>query len=322
MKRILIFTSIMCLVILTSCNNPKLNDREISLFEDIIGTSINTDELINYIKKIHNYDKFDEYKEIKKCFLYKDVFLVVIESKGYNKNLKIAVAIDCKNDNIIEIRIIDHNETRHYVRDFENKWFTDRFKDKDTKINFTRVFLEAKNRSEVVAITGATKTTDGVIDSINLVNKLYRNYIKKSILLDLHKYEENEKIIIKHKLKNIKEITLNDIKKLKYYNRSINVISTKGTQLHKYKGARLNDILKLIKSEIDYSKVYVVGADGYYSCLTKSEVESENKVFIMYEESKKPLLGINNIINSMKLIVIGDDFGQRYTNYIVKIILD
>lgn len=322
MKKMLVSLSVMYLVMLIGCNQIKLNSNEISLFEEILKTNINRNELINYRDVINDYDGFHEYKNIRKCYLYNNKFLFVTNNKGYNKNLIIAVVIDCKSDNVDGIRIIDHNETKHYVRDFENKWFTNRFKDKDVGVCFKRVFLDVKNENEVIAITGATKTTDGVIDAVNLVCRLYKEYLKKSILLDLKNTIENGKIIIKYKFNKIGEITYEDIKKLKSYNRSINVNSTKGTQLCNYEGVRLNDILNLIDDDVEYKRAYVVGADGYYSCLTNGEINKENKVFIMYKESNKTLVGINNKNSSMKLIVIGDEFGQRYTNYIVKIILD
>ncbi len=132
---------------------------------------------------------------------------------------------------------------------------------------------------------------------------------------------ENEKIIIESEGEMLSEVSLEDIKKLKSYKRRITINSSTGTETGDFRGALLSDVLKLADEDYlkDYNTILTTGADTYFSTVTKEELNMENKVFLMYEKDDKPLVGLSDNIESMRLIVIGDDFGQRFTNYVVKI---
>jgi hypothetical protein len=52
------------------------------------------------------------------------------------------------------------------------------------------------------------------------------------------------------------------------------------------------------------------------------EVRAENNVFIMYEDNDEPLLKRNGEPGAMRIVVINDIFGQRFTNYLLEIVLE
>lgn len=135
------------------------------------------------------------------------------------------------------------------------------------------------------------------------------------------KLEENEKIIIKANDNEIGEITLDEIKNLESYKRRVVINSSNGTETSDFRGVLLSDILNLIDSSLisTYDEAQIVGADGYYSNVTMEEIKKENKVFIMYADNEEPLKSLNGKVDSLRLIVLGDDFGQRYTNYVVEV---
>ncbi len=142
--------------------------------------------------------------------------------------------------------------------------------------------------------------------------------------LDEIKLVENEKIAIKADDNKLGEITLDEIKNLQSYKRRVVINSSTGTKTCDYRGVLLSDVLNSIDTALisSYSTAKILGADGYFSTVTMEEIKKENKVFIMYEDSDKPLKGLNKKVDSLRLIVLGDDFGQRYTNYVVEIILN
>lgn len=95
---------------------------------------------------------------------------------GYNGPVKVLIAIDAAQQTSYGIRILKHLETDHYVRDFENDWFTGRFAEKDVHTALHSVHLEAKAAAEIVIITGSTQTTDAVILAVNSAFGLFREY--------------------------------------------------------------------------------------------------------------------------------------------------
>jgi hypothetical protein len=52
------------------------------------------------------------------------------------------------------------------------------------------------------------------------------------------------------------------------------------------------------------------------------EVLAENAVYLMYEDNGKPLLTKDGKPGAMRVVVLDDVFGQRFTNYMIEIVLE
>ena len=90
----------------------------------------------------------------------------VVAAKGRNAAIWMAVVIE--NKLITGARIYKQEETPHYVRDYaDSAWFMDRFANKSTDLTLKLVKLEVEAPEDIVAISGATVTTQAVIDGIN-----------------------------------------------------------------------------------------------------------------------------------------------------------
>lgn len=121
-----------------------------------------------------------EYTDITSVYLTDDEqYLFLTEPMGYNDLMSLALVIDGNSDTTVGMRIIAHTETEHYVRDMESAWFVDRFADKSVTQDLVSVHLEAESDNEIIIITGATVTTDGVINGVNSAFDAYKEYTNK-----------------------------------------------------------------------------------------------------------------------------------------------
>lgn len=119
----------------------------------------------------------------------------------------------------------------------------------------------------------------------------------------------------------IATISYDEIMQLRSYRRQLMVHSTSGDFVADFRGAMLSDVLDLAVPNWaeSYDTIKVMGADGYYTDLTQAEILAENNAFLMYSDSEEPLMSIAGESQSGRLVVIGDDFGQRFTNYVNEI---
>ncbi|MCL1982199.1 MAG: molybdopterin-dependent oxidoreductase, partial [Clostridiales bacterium] len=120
------------------------------------------------------------------------------------------------------------------------------------------------------------------------------------------------------------EITLEEIKELPSVRRTMSIRSSSGTTSHSFRGTLLANVLELADPSIaeDYKWLRTVGVDDYMSDITMEEVQMENNVFLMYEDNGEPLPRKNGEPGAMRIVVIDDMFGQRFTNYVLEVVLE
>lgn len=90
---------------------------------------------------------------------------------GYGGEIEFMLGISSEG-HITGIKVISHAETPGLGANAEKSYFTDSFKNKPVSQELT----SAKNpqaENEVQAITSATKTTNGIVDGVNMVLKAY-----------------------------------------------------------------------------------------------------------------------------------------------------
>jgi Na+-translocating ferredoxin:NAD+ oxidoreductase RnfG subunit len=126
----------------------------------------------NYIRYAKNLD----YKGLErlKSFENNDIFRVykansgeiiqLVRKRGYVKNIVFLSVI--KDSKIINVRIITNNESEDYGKYIENEWFLDRLKlSIKNRLEIVKIVKEKEN--EVVAVTGATISSQAMVDGIN-----------------------------------------------------------------------------------------------------------------------------------------------------------
>ncbi len=177
-KNILIIITFFTIsLILAGCSeNTELSQEEILGFNQILSTELFLDELTNITSEVLSAEITEKFPAVKKIYTYQDKYLFVSKPVGYNGPMTMTIVIDDTIKEVVGIEIIEHVETEHYVRDFQNDWFTDRFTSKTISSYLDFVHLEAKNDNEIVIITGATTTTEGVVLGVNACIGLYNEY--------------------------------------------------------------------------------------------------------------------------------------------------
>jgi len=254
---------------------------------------------------------------------------------GYNGPIAIAVVIDGVSGDSLGMRILSHEETDHYVRDMDSSWFTGRFFGKSSSRYLQLVRLEAKSDNDIVGITGATVTTEGIINGVNAAFGLFREYVWREeapAVPYMVRFEpgtgdgpvETGSLAIRAYGVILHEVTLEEIKELPHVRRTLSIHSSAGVTQHSFRGTLLSNVLDFADPEMKdrYKWLRTVGVDDYISDITMDEVLMENNAYLMYEDNGGPILKKNGEPGAMRVVILDDMFGQRFTNYVLEIVLE
>lgn len=167
MKKLMIVVMVIMLFCSCSQNNEQITDKEISAINDICGSDYSADELENVTENMLADGRNQKFQALKKAYkLPNGYYAFIAKPIGYNGEISMAIVIN--GDKTVAIRILEHVETDHYVRDFDTAdWFVGRFKDKSVHEYLKVVRLNEKNDNEIVAITGSTITAQAVVNGVN-----------------------------------------------------------------------------------------------------------------------------------------------------------
>ncbi|SKC49184.1 FMN-binding domain-containing protein [Maledivibacter halophilus] len=130
-------------------------------------------EVNEVIQKDQTVNRLSEYEDDTIYGVYhvtdgkKEECIQLVSQKGFVDEIKMMVIIDFKEDEIKEIKILSHNESQDYGALLTEKWFLERFKGRETDDILNVVKMSAKEESQIVAITGATITSEGVVKGVN-----------------------------------------------------------------------------------------------------------------------------------------------------------
>lgn len=145
------------------------------------NAQIQTDGFLNEGESISRIKSLED-EFIKSVYLVKDEggtplrMVQVIESGGYNGLITLALTLDVIQDKLLAITILQHSETDTYGGYATQEWFLDRFADKDVYRDLKTVKMAAKAPEEIVAVTGATITSEGIVAGVNRGLRAYRKY--------------------------------------------------------------------------------------------------------------------------------------------------
>lgn len=151
----------MVVVLLASCSSavtiPKHIRNEFSGLE---------------IKRLPNH----ETGGIKGAYIIDNTFVVQeVTVQGFKGDIRMRVSINIGTKALEKLVILEHHESEDYGGYLTEGWFLDRFNGKRTGSPLKLVKLSAKAEDEIVAITGATKTSQAVIEG---VNQCFENFEK------------------------------------------------------------------------------------------------------------------------------------------------
>lgn len=124
-----------------------------------------------------------EDKNIKKVYLIKEdnepyQLLQKVTIKGYKDDIIMFIRIDMKKELIKNLDIIYQNETSNYGGHISEEWFVSRFEGKETRLTLKTVKMAAEKEEDVIAVTGATISSEAVVNGVNKALSNYRQ-IKK-----------------------------------------------------------------------------------------------------------------------------------------------
>jgi Na+-translocating ferredoxin:NAD+ oxidoreductase RnfG subunit len=296
---------------------------------------VNSTEFVDISREVLTKERAARFPAVSKLYHSDDLYAFILKPIAYNGPVTLALVIDAINDESLGLRIVAHAETPHYVRDMENNWFTGRFANKTVSEYLKLVRLKASAEHEIVAITGATVTSEGIINGVNAAFGVYQEYIlgqNAQTVPYMVRFEpgqgdgplETESLAIRAYGVVLAEIGLEDIRTLPAVKRTLSIHSSAGLSQHNFRGTLLSHILNLLDPGLieQYNWALAVGVDDYISGITMEEVKAENSVYIMYEDNGQPLPKKNGEPGAMRVVVLNDVFGQRFTNYLLEIVLE
>jgi electron transport complex protein RnfG len=335
-RKIITTILLLCLVVgLFGCGrqNTALTDAEAAAITEISG--MDASGFSDISREVLSKDIAARFPAAVKVHRYENLYALIVKPIAYNGPITLALVIDSDRGESVGLRIVEHVETPQYVRDMENMWFVDRFANKSVREYLTLVRLHAQAANEIVAITGATVTTEGIINGVNAAFGVYQEFalgLTAGSVPYMVRFApgegdgpvETESLAIRAYGVVLAEVSLEDIRALPSVRRTLNIHSTAGVTQHSFRGTLLSNVLDLVDPNLkeQYRWLLAIGVDDFISGIGMDEVRAENNVFIMYEDNDEPLLKRTGEPGAMRIVVINDFFGQRFTNFLLEIVLE
>ncbi len=122
----------------------------------------------------------------------------------------------------------------------------------------------------------------------------------------------------------IATLDIDDVKQLPAVKKKVVINSTQGLSKHEFTCTPLAVVFNKIDPEIvnQYQKVITKGVDNYTSVVEMEEVLEEDNVYLVYEDQGSLLKMKSGKEGAMQVIVLYDEFGQRFTNFLVELELE
>ncbi len=215
---------------------------------------------------------------------------------GYNGAIDVLVAFNEENDEILGVEILDHKETERYAIYIEENWFLDRFKNMLANKYLNLVVLEKENPEDIVQITGATVSSQAVINAINSAIGAYQYSIYGAEMegvadvIPQEMWDKDTNSFAINWEKGSVRIDTDKIREFDQIEMDVILINTTGTETKmRVKGPALRDVLREEGLDLnDYEGVGLTGRDGYYTMVDREKLEA-NDVILVWEVDGKPL---------------------------------
>lgn len=223
-----------------------------------------------------------------------EVKAYVVSCVGYNGPIDVLVAID--NDELIGIEILYHEESLDYAGHIESDWFLERFKNMSIDKYLNLVVLDKENPEDIVQVTGATVSSQAVVNAVNAAIGAYQykvNNIEMEGVADVIPQEMWEKDTNSFAINWDDGSIRIDAEKIKEYEQvemEVVLINTAGTETTmKVKGPTIRHVLESEGIDLkDYEGIGITGRDGYYTMVDREKLES-NDVILAWQVNGKAL---------------------------------
>lgn len=96
---------------------------------------------------------------------------------GYRDAVNLFIVIDGEKREVLGVKVMRHNDTPEYADYITRDWFLNRFAGKSTDTYLNRVVLEESRSSDIIQVTGATVSSQAVINGVNAAMGAYREVI-------------------------------------------------------------------------------------------------------------------------------------------------
>lgn len=225
-----------------------------------------------------------------------DLKVFVSSCVGYNGPVDVLVAIDSSTDELLGIEILDHEESLDYAEHIESNWFLDRFKNIVANKYLNLVVLEKEKPEDIIQVTGATVSSQAVVNAVNAAIGAYQ-YLMKSLKMEgvadvvpQEMWEKDSNSFAINWEGGLIRINTEKIKEYEQVEIDVILINTTGTETPlSVKGPTLRDILEGEGIDLsDYEGIGVTGRDGYYTLIDKEKLET-NDVILAWEVNGKPI---------------------------------
>ena len=332
---IVLFILLLCQLTAGGCGgqNTTLTDAEGEAITAISG--VDAGSFRGITSEVLTKDLRTRFQAVSKVYEAGYLYAFIVKPIAYNGPVALAVVIDSDRNEAIGMRIVEHVETPHYVRDMDSDWFVERFDGKSALEYLQAVRLKAWDERDIVAITGATVTTEGIVNGVNAAFGVYQEYVLGEAAPEtpyMVRFEPGEgdgpvetgTLAFRAYGLVLAEVSLDEIRALPSVKRTMSIHSSQGVTSHEFRGTLLSNIMSLIDPKLmeEYTWLLAVGVDDYISGVGMDEVMAENSVYIMYEDNGEPLPKKNGEPGAMRIVVLNDTFGQRFTNYLLEITLE
>lgn len=182
---VLLFAAAAILVLnVTGCssgNSKKMTPPQKEALQELLGSEQEiADEAIKGIELTEEVkEKFPAVKNACEITCGEQKYYAFLASPlGYRSTIDLFVLIDGEKNELLGIRVLQHDETPLYGGDSLTKeWFLERFNNKSADAYLNRVVLEPSRPNDIIQITCATVSSQAVINGVNAAMGAYRELI-------------------------------------------------------------------------------------------------------------------------------------------------
>ncbi len=283
-------------VYVTINNSAYWSEKKI--VRSVIGDSINENLDIIADKYVKEY-----FPGIERVYSSSDKSAIITHCLGYKGPVRVLTVIDNAKKQVLSVRILTDNETAEYAEHIKSQWFLDRFANKEALVNCVMTALEAKNAQDIIQVTGATVSSQAVVNSVNCALGVWRYMLlevkseKVADVIPQEMWQKDENSFVINTGEQSFRIDTDELKQYETITLDTVLHKTTGTKINtRVQGPLLSEVLKQKSIDINAFKgAGLTGRDGYYALLSEDILKNRSIILgYMYDdkpiiESEKPL---------------------------------
>ncbi len=300
-------------------------DNETDILAELYDEKVKVQEITDNAKQVYIEENFPAVQKIYQIQDdgQKQIGLgFIVKSSGYNGPMTIAVAVDGRTNQVTGIKVLEHVEDPEYANYLSEQWFTDRFKGKSLSEYLNMVVLDPESPSDIVQITGATISSQAVVNGVNsaigacnFLNDGHKMTAVPAVVDKLIARDENS-FTIHWGTEEFIRVTVDELKKYPTVKESTVLIKSTGSKEDMVvEGPLLSEVLKKHGIQLaDFQGIGVTGRDGYYALMSKELLE-KRKVILTYRVN-----GQENIKEDKPVrVVVPDELGVYWVRMVSNI---